>query len=239
MKYVGDLQNLEFLDIASSVDDRGLEHIQRLSGLRELWLHFATRVSDKGMASLKFWKKLTTLDIYRTNVTDEGLEYLYHVPALEILFLPSSITDKGLGPPGKLAKLRFLDISETQVTDSGLAQLKDLGNKIGTVHRGMQDQRGKALKHLGNLKNLRKLNIGQTRITDDDLGCVCALTGIEELYLNGLKITERRPSKLVCLPRLRCVGLERTMVTQKGVSGLRTQSQGSRSSGGVIRFKVT
>src|ERR1700722_7637913 len=91
----------------------------------------------KELATLK---KLRTLDLSHTEVTDAGLKELSPLKQLRTLKLSGSITDTGLKALAALPQLQTLDLHSTDVTDAGL-------------------------KHLAAFEQLRSLDLGGTKIT--------------------------------------------------------------------------
>ena len=82
--------------------------------------------SDSDMPVMRQFLFVTTLQIGRTQVTDEGLRELRDRYYLTRITLPRKITDAGLDHVRRLPMLEFLDLSGTQVTDDGLAKLHNV-----------------------------------------------------------------------------------------------------------------
>ena len=69
--------------------------------------------------------KVTSLNLGRTQITDEGLKEVAKLQNLKLLFLSRThITDAGLKELAKFQKLEILWLPGTQVTAEGVAELK-------------------------------------------------------------------------------------------------------------------
>jgi hypothetical protein len=74
-------------------------------------------------------KKLQTLRLDGTRITDRGLRLIQGLEGLETLGLSDTdITDKGMKALRKLPKLRILDLSSTSISNDGLAELGAIGS---------------------------------------------------------------------------------------------------------------
>ena len=70
-------------------------------------------------------EKVTSLSLWATKITDEGLKEVAKLQELRQLFLvKTQITDAGLKEVAKMQLLTFLNLRATQVTDAGVAELK-------------------------------------------------------------------------------------------------------------------
>ena len=94
------LARLKTLLIGGEVTDAGLERLQGLPQLKELYL-FSAAVTDAGLINLRGLNRLRKLHICRTPITDAGLKHLK-----------------------VLTQLEDLDLVETRVTDDGVRNLR-------------------------------------------------------------------------------------------------------------------
>jgi hypothetical protein len=93
------LKNLELLELGHSLmDDKAVQQIATLQGLRSLTLAFSPNITDAGVAHLKALTKLEYLDFYATTkLTDKSLEELKVLPNLKDLHLEGSkVTPAGV-----------------------------------------------------------------------------------------------------------------------------------------------
>lgn len=136
---------VELVDLSgSSVTDAGLAHLERLSGLEELYLD-STQITDDGLAHLEGLTALQCLILDDTQITDAGLGHLKGLTALKCLVLANTqVTDAGLAHLQGLIALQELYLINVQITDVGLA-------------------------HLDGLTALQWLLLDNTQVTDDGL----------------------------------------------------------------------
>jgi len=85
------------------------------------------KVTDAELKQLlKGLENLEDLDLYRTNITDAGLEHVKGLKNLRYLNLhwQKKVTDAGLEHLKGLERLRHLDLRGTKVTDGGVENLQ-------------------------------------------------------------------------------------------------------------------
>ncbi len=126
--------DVQFLNFRyTQLDDEGLRHVGRLSGLRSLNLMYAAAVSDAGVGHLAGLKQLRAIRFdglqarrLGGGIGDAALAALAGLPELrrvDVRRMPK-ITDAGLGKLVPLKKLIELDLGGTSITDAGLATLR-------------------------------------------------------------------------------------------------------------------
>ena len=171
------LGSLEKLDLSGArISDVGLELLAPLEGVRELRLRFAEFVSEGGVAHLRSWNTLETLDLRGTQVRSLVFEHL-----------------------AGLARLRRLDLSHTRITDEGFDQLVEL-TQLESLAIGSCRLDGSALDHLKLLPALRELDVSGVQRVDsgiwglalnlDNLRRLGEIRQLERLDLNGATITD-------------------------------------------------
>ena len=122
----------------SPVTDVGLEHLEGLTQLRRLDLHY-TQVVGTGLKHLKGLTRLQTLNLFGTEVTDVGLEYLKGLTRLQTLDLSDTeVTDVGLGHLKGLTRLQTLTLFGTKVTDEGVKRLQQALPNCKIIHTRKQ-----------------------------------------------------------------------------------------------------
>ena len=103
---------------------RGLAHLAPLTRLRRLDL-FRTRVTDAGLDAIAAIGTLEQLNLDYTKVTGAGLARLHPLKNLRELRLNSAaIGDDNIGELAAFPALRRLNIYHTLVTDKGFEKLK-------------------------------------------------------------------------------------------------------------------
>ena len=217
------LDRLDRLDLSGTrITDVGLELLAPLEGVRNLKLRFAEFVSEGGVAHLKGWESLETLDLRgtqvrslvfghlaglqglrrldlsHTRITDEGFDELVEIQGLEELAIGSNRLDgSALDRLKLLPKLRSLSVNGVQRVDSGIWGLAlNLDN----------------LRRLGELEQLEELDLTGATITDSGSDRP-GLPDAERTSLLGLEA-------LAGLVRLRRLSLARQPVTAETLAFL-------------------
>jgi len=100
-----------------------LAFAENMGGLERVWF-FGQGTDDASLMHLAKHKRLKALSLYRTHVTEKGLEALRECPALKDLQIRyTRITDQGLKRLGEIASLRSLEIRYSGLTDRGITKL--------------------------------------------------------------------------------------------------------------------
>ncbi|MEZ5365711.1 MAG: hypothetical protein R2748_26120 [Bryobacterales bacterium] len=213
---IAELGSLDRLDFSGTrITDVGLEWLKPLTGVRELKLRFAEFVSEGGLAYLRSWNELQSLDLRGTQVRSQVFEILPAFP-----------------------RLRRLDLSHTRITDEGFDRLAEL-EELEDLAIGSTRLEGAALDYLKQAPHLRTLDLSGVQRVDSgiwgialnlsNLRRIGELTALERLDLSGATITDvgsDRPGRpdaertslpgleaLAGLKRLRELDLSRQPVT--------------------------
>jgi hypothetical protein len=182
-----DLTQLTELNIGGSfqgISDEGLAKLKTLTNLKKLVL--PRKITDAGLAHLKGFKDLETLELFDTPVSDEGLVHLKGLRKLTRLSLnrAKGVTDAGMVHLQGLENLTELNLHETKITDAGLTRLKGL-------------------------KKLTHLSLGSTKITDVGLDQLQELTNLKEVNIFDTQVSDAGVKKLKEMhPGLRVIGKE-------------------------------
>jgi len=250
LRRLNQLPDLTYLNLSlTHITDQGMQELRNLPGVTELDLYFAEYVTDEGVAAIKGWKKLRTLNLHGTKVSDTSLEHVSGLTTLESLNVGSAmLTDVGLERLTTLPNLKELTMGGNELGDAGLQALRqmpgltylDLTGRQGTDSNvwaiSMSDA---GLDAILTLKNLRELRFGCTSIgvgiegtkfadvsmmsvTPVWLEKLKALPRLEKLKLQGCdRLNDESVKTLIAMPALREVDLKGTAVTEKGVAVLR------------------
>lgn len=250
LRKLNQLPDLDYINLSlTRVTDQGMQELKNLSAITELDLYFAEYVTDEGLAAIKGWKKLRTLNIHGTKASDTALEHISGLTTLESLNVGSAmLTDVGLERLTTLPNLKELTMGGNELGDAGLQALRqmpnltylDLSGRQGTDSNvwaiSMSDA---GLEAILTLKNLRELRFGCTSIgvgiegtkfadvsamsvTPAWLERMKSLTKLEKLKLQGCdRLNDESIKALIAMPALREVDLTGTAVTEKGVATLR------------------
>ncbi|XAR49162.1 hypothetical protein NMG60_11032256 [Bertholletia excelsa] len=197
------LKDLDLTDCLG-VNDTGLSHLSKCSGLLYLKLGLCTNISDKGLSFVASnCSKICELDLYRCpGIGNDGLAALSTgCKKLEKLNLSycSKITDRGLQYLGQLKELLDLELR-------GLIHIRDTG--LAAIAAGCKRLSELDVKHCENIndsgfwalsyysRNLRQINLGHCKISDFGL---CMMMG---------NLTRLQDVKLVNLPNVSVHGFE-------------------------------
>lgn len=250
LRKLNELPDLTYLNLSlTHITDQGMQEIKNLTGITELNLYFAEYVTDEGLAAIKGWKKLKTLNIHGTKISDSTLEHISGLTLLESLNVGSAmLTDVGLERLTTLPNLKALTIGGNELGDAGLQALRqiptlaflDLSGRQGTdsnVWAISLTETG--LEAILTLKNLRELRVGCTSIgvgiegtkfaevsamsvTPLWLERMKSLPRLEKLKLQGCdRLKDESVKTLIAMPALKEVDLKGTGITEQGVAALR------------------
>ena len=131
-------------------------------------------VTDEGLAHLKGWKKLESLNVRGTKITDTGLEHISALTSLRSLDAGfAQVTNNGLDYLSALTNLKRLAIGGNKTSDSGLHFLKLLPGLTSLDVSGSQRTDS---------------GLWLVALTDAGLEPIASLHRLEELNLGGTKI---------------------------------------------------
>ncbi|MDO4859356.1 MAG: hypothetical protein Q4A17_15590 [Thermoguttaceae bacterium] len=231
---IGRLENLKALHVLwTDITDEDFKFIENAAALEALTLH-GSRVTDKGLASLKKFHSLKELRISKCPVTEEGmLPVLAEMKELERLSLNAEINsepsseDRGrysnriLRPVSQMKNLKELKIFSEKFTPEGipfLSQLKKL--QIVEIPVCHNDE---SLKILCSLPEIQELNLsGDQTFTDEGLTELAKLPDLTVLCLNECpRLTNESISRLAALKRLTDLDIsDNPQITNEAISSL-------------------
>ncbi len=145
---------------------------------------------------LKTIPKLEQLYFTNTTVRLDGMPHLAACRGLAALSLWMS-TDDDLQSLSSLPRLQSLHLDESRITDDGIKELVEV------------------------CPNLEALNVFSASVTDASLGQLTRLRKLRSMQLNDMPITDQGIQQLGRCPALEYLWLQRTKVTELGVSELR------------------
>ncbi len=141
-----------------------MSRMQALKNLRQLSLS-DTYATDLGIQHLRRFPELRSLDLSRTDLSDEAPEILVELNQLRQLDLSRTrVTDKGVASLSKLTSLEDLDISQTDVGDAGIDALIACP-KLSNLWASDSAATIGAFGSISRMVNLRKLSIGGKQMT--------------------------------------------------------------------------
>jgi hypothetical protein len=190
LSFVTSLPYLRVIDFGGTlVSDFALRDTPRLHSAR-VFRSLGRRVpiGDRGAASIGTkMPRLITLDLSHTDIGDEGLRGITHLPLRFLNISGSKATDAGLASVGTTSSLRKLVLSYTKISDAGLYFLQSLSRLTLLMLNGTAVSDG-GLPHLLTLPKLRVLYLGSTQITDKAVRWLAQLTSLRILSL-GLQLS--------------------------------------------------
>jgi serine/threonine protein kinase/Leucine-rich repeat (LRR) protein len=204
------------------IESEDWHHLKALRGLNSLVVRDG-KFDDAALAHLADSPNLKILQLLDTSVTDEGLQRLTTMPALEELLLgtqsperrATKITDEVLTYISQIPKLRKLNLNSCAITDDGLETLSNLDGlrELSLRHCRLTDS---GIEHLSDL-NLQTLHLQGNTITDASAQVISEIKTLESLTLRGTEAGDKMFRQLCSLPRLQLLDMEGTNVTDAGL----------------------
>jgi Leucine-rich repeat (LRR) protein len=205
--------------------------------------------TDDCLLHLAHLTGLKSLNISRTDITDNGMKYIANLKSLESLEMPNRVTDRGMVYVGQLTSLRrlyFNDDGGSQVTnrgmrhlanlknleelaltggrmgDAGLAYIKDLPKLYYLFIRGRQFG-DNGMIHVKEISSLRMLvfHEGIAHITDAGLVHISQMPHLETLCLHGMEgVSDGGIAHLSKMPLLKRLNIDGSHITDKSMAYL-------------------
>jgi len=203
MEHITKLTNLKDLTLfgCPNLGNAGLEKLASLKLLKRLWVH-STNVTFSGLTRLSALPNLTNLNVGNFHRGNSVLDVagLTKLERLSLNFKHGStdkFIDADLACLRKVKSLEQLQLYPRKFTDAGMAYLAEL-TELGSLNVGGPDFNDDALRHFAGMTKLDNLTIGDGNITDK------GLRHLENLKaLRCLRITSRRRFSTAAIRRLR------------------------------------
>jgi hypothetical protein len=149
---------------------------------------------DDAMEMLQQFPGLRELELFRTDITDRGIEHIEHCHELHNLtfYHNKCITAEAMRSVKKLRRLHTFYSAGTLNSEAGFAHLKELPRLRELLVHDFRPQStitNDALKHIGEMKSLHLLSICSTSVTDEGLIPLEKLPELKELGLDNTKVT--------------------------------------------------
>ncbi len=201
------------------VVDEEIRFLSNLSRIKRLFI-YKTQVTDAGLDVIRDLSSLRDLSLCQSDISDAGLANLNELNDLRNLRLWSTrITDKGLDHVRNMTEMRELGLTTNQITDKGLACLEKM-TKLRALYLGNTKVAGPGLKYLAKMKHLRQLYLGNTQVNDEGLMHLEELPDLDTLYLDGSRVSDAGLVHVGQLAKLSVLNLARCAVTDKGLGAL-------------------
>ena len=196
----------------SQLTKNAFEHIDRLTGLRQLRLNHTlidndvcqklasltslevlaladTQVTDVGIAALSGLQNLKYLELTRCRISENGFHAIGNLPSLKTILIDSTaLNDRSLDLLCNASTLTELTLSRNNISDFGLAALKKL-EPLEYLEIGNTSISGEGLSKLikgGGLKNLRYLGVYACPITEKGAKAISTIKSLERLNIGSV-----------------------------------------------------
>jgi hypothetical protein len=173
-----------------------------------------------------YWRNLENRD--EAVLSKLGVEAFTSNDAGEIVSVafgkPPSDIERSIRQLPRFPQLEWIDLSYSSVTAEGIRELGKLP-KLHTVDLSHSVLASDALAALAAIKSLTDLSLSDTAIDDDACESLRQLNSLQFLDLSGCpNVTDLGISKLLELPELRQINLERTNITGEITDTLQRQA---------------
>lgn len=209
LEHLARMPQLQELIIGGQVTDRGLEMLRHLPELRVFKMYWQGKVTDDGIANLKFCDQLEEVDLLGCNTGDGAIAALAGKPKLRRFQTGRNVSDEGLAllqqfpafktPYSQVPEFGLMSFSaeptnlliDGPFTHQGLHSLRGLDGLAGLSFFWHTSRlRGEDLQHLNGLANLVFLGCQGELCNDDAMRHIAALPKLRMLMGQGTVATE-------------------------------------------------
>jgi Leucine-rich repeat (LRR) protein len=219
-----DLYNVSFqtTDRYPYATDEVMPFISKLTGLKSLNLK-RSNITDEGMKYITNIKSLESLDL-PDRATNRSMAYVSQLTSLKRLYFyegdgRSPVTDSGLRHLAKLTNLEELALSGESMGDAGMVYIKDLPRLEYLFIRGSHFG-DNGMVQIKDMKSLKMLTFheGVGYISDAGLICISDIPNLNVLCLHGMRnITDEGIARLTKMRSLKKLEIGSSQVTDKGL----------------------
>jgi hypothetical protein len=160
------------------VTDQNLSNVGQMTGLEELTIDWAHKLTDQGFLHLAGLKRLRILETTLSKMTDTSMEAIGKLTNLEELRIAcEGITDRGLAKLRALSRLKYLSLGrggKQQISDAGIDQLKNM-SALEFLDLAGWNVTDAGIARLHKLKNLKTVHMGLPKGQDDRMKKLQAL----------------------------------------------------------------
>jgi Leucine Rich Repeat (LRR) protein len=184
---IKDMPHLESLSVYCHHEDRAPNGFP-------IWDLEKYAIRDDALTSLPSLRRLRTLSLTFTQITDEGVAVLGRMPQLEILGMSSpQITNASMDHLTKLQNLRWLGVEVSQMDKKGVARLAELPKLTGLRISG-KGVDNDCLPIIAKLSQLQDLDLGGKMIDDRGLQYLEGMKHLTHLDVQSTGITTDGPA---------------------------------------------
>jgi hypothetical protein len=156
LRFITRFPHLRYVNFSCGVDvtDAGMANLKDVPELRKLSFGgFQERVTNRGLAYLRFLPKLQQLRLRGAPITDADLQYIEGMTELEELAIDGGITDAGLTHLHGMKRLKLLDVRHTRVTRQGAAAMQGILPNCKIMQAGTWRPRELSVNDSGGTRN--------------------------------------------------------------------------------------
>ena len=214
----GDLYSLILL--GTPANDKGMEHIVNLTGLRVLNLG-KTKISSRAMRFIRALPNLERLTV-SPHINDAGLAEVCQLKSLRaVYFKGSKVTNNGLAYLANLPHLEELELGGSpRIDNRGLVHLSQLKSLRYLLLWGVVFT-DNALVHVSKVPSLKVLKVSIPQLTNAGLANISRHQGLEILDLHWREnITDAGVVHLKKMASLKKLDIKHSKITDKGLATL-------------------
>lgn len=224
LQHIGKLTGLRELNLTlTPVKDDALKHLGGLAELRMLGLA-STQCTGTGFTHLKGLKKLESVNFHFTPLNDDGLRAITQVPISgRLWFAHTKFTDEGAASLKNLTQLKRCGLGSTAKGSSGeaVAALTRLPLEDLSLLDNQASPAG--LAHATKIATLRKLDVSHApTVKDESMQAVAQMPALEEFKLGSAQVTDAGLESLAASKSLKKLSLSGLKgITPAGIQKLR------------------
>jgi len=211
LEFLSHCQKLEYLRIGSiGLTDDGMEHITKLTNLKNLNLFGCDNITDVGLAKISTLKNLENLHISGCGITIAGINQLNSHSNIRRMHITG--LRRG-GATLDLSSMKHLEDviislqprSDEAFTDADLVCFKDL-KTLTSLQLGPRSFTDSGMRHLAGLTEMKRLLIGGAQLTDAGIRHLAAMERLELLNVSSAKEDSKLTDEtLRFLERFKCL----------------------------------
>lgn len=230
-EWLAGIESLKEVSISSpNCTDEMLSALLQASALSSLFLYYAPRITDCGLANIGRAPQLRELYLQHTGISDAALKWISQLACLWSLVLSHTrVSDTGIEYLSACGGLRLLKLDGTKIMGSSLAGLPNnrfLGLYLD--HTAINDERIETAVYA--LTEIKDLTLSYTSITSRCGAALGQLQYLNALRVDGTHIDDQFLCDIEQAPQLQYLSVFSTGVTAQGVTQLRIQRPSLRVS---------
>lgn len=205
---------------AASVTDSDIADLVRVVNLGQAYS--GRSVHEKSELVLWDWlRRMESINLVNTNVTDAAIAHLNQVPTLQELYLSGTqITDAGVEQLAAADSIRFLGLCNTQITDRAL-EAAGRFPELRQLYISDTAVTSTGLAFLGQLEHLQVLELNGTSLKNESAMIIREFKSLRQLSLQGQPITDAAVPFLAKLPQLESLELADTKIGDASADDLK------------------